>query len=229
MARHLFLCLLVGCAERKNDSAVPSSPVPIAATASARAAATTAATAASTPTLIATHKRSRAGKPPLEQHFFDVAVRNPSSEARWIVIPSTFPSDGEAWPKGNETEVQSFQLGDNPRVVLAHAVVGHFYAVRLPGHGTLMLRELPISSWWSEPRSKATLPVVLARDLRVGGEPIDKLLGFDAASASGADVTAQQGAGDARAKKFWHPERADAAIAIDEASRQTFTLTLPSL
>ena len=91
------------------------------------------------------------GKPPLAFNRFDVTVRNPSAQARWMILPSTFPNQGRIEPApgvSDVIELQIFRLSS--KVLFVKAVGGEFQAVKLPGHGTIKLRELAIDSWWEE-------------------------------------------------------------------------------
>jgi len=149
------------------------------------------------------------GKPPLKEHLFDVTLRNPSPEPRWLLVPETFPYEGDTKPAigdGNLAELQIFETSKHPRTVVAQAVGSHFWAIRLVGHGTVTLRQLPISSWWENLPDSVDLPVVVASEVLVGGQPMASCFPGDPLSESGADVQAPSDAADKRALHFWHPE-----------------------
>lgn len=173
--------------------------------------------------LEATSMGMRYGKPPLKFHSFDLALRNPASAPRWMVLPSTFPYANDTKPApgdGSVAGVQVTVLSEHPRVVLLHAVGLTSYAVQLPARGTLALRRLVIESWWDAVPAAVDLEVLVAREIRVDGAPIAERIGFATMSESGADVAALTDAGDPRVTKFWHPDEGKSPPAvIDVESR----------
>lgn len=162
------------------------------------------------------------GKPPLKSHGFDVVLQNPASEPRWLILPNTFPYEGreDPAPGGEEVELQIFRVSEAPAVVVVEGISGHFWAVRLPGGGTLALRNLRIQSWWDEVPDATTLRMIVAREVLLGERPLAEVVGQALDSASGADAPAPEGAGDKRALKFWHPPDEKAvAVRFEEESR----------
>jgi hypothetical protein len=169
------------------------------------------------------------GKPPLKKHRFDVKLRNPSPERRWLILPATFPYAGQKDPApgGAETEMQVFQLSAEPYVLFIRGVAGHFQTVSLPGNATLVLRRLEIESWWDDVPKSAEIEVIVAREIRVGDETIEDSLGStDVESHGGADVKAPSGAADPRARRFWHRTRGSATLQFDVESRAKLKVKL---
>ncbi len=168
------------------------------------------------------------GKPPLKSHGFDVVLRNPSMEPRWLILPTTFPYAGreDPAPGGEEVELQIFKVSEAPRVIVVEGIGGDFWAVRLPGAGTLRLSHLNISSWWDKVPEMVVLRVIVAKEIRLGGRGIAEVVGMSFDSESGADVAAPGGAGDERALKFWHPEGPGIAVTFDEESRSAVKVPL---
>lgn len=172
------------------------------------------------------------GKPPLKSHGFDVTLRNPASEPRWLVLPETFPYAGreDPAPGGAESELQLFKLSEAPAVIVVKGVGSNLWAVRLPGAGTVTLRGLKIDSWWDEVPETTLLRMIVARELRVDGRPIAEVVGRSLDSASGADVAAPAGAGDERALEFWHPPGDDRVrglpLTIEEEARAELRVAL---
>ena len=169
------------------------------------------------------------GKPPLKSHGLDVALRNPASEPRWLILPNTFPYAGreDPAPGGEEVELQIFKLSEAPPVIVVEGVGGHFWAVRLPGGGTLRLRNLRIQSWWDVVPDTTLLRMIVAREVLLGERPLAEVVGQSLDSASGADALAPEGAGDDRVAKFWHPpDEKRVAVRFEEESRVEVPVSL---
>lgn len=169
------------------------------------------------------------GKPPLKSHGFDVALRNPASEPRWLILPNTFPYAGrqDPAPGGEEVELQIFKVSEKPAVVMVEGIGGHFWAVRLPGGGTLTLRNLRIQSWWDEVPETTQLRMIVAREVLLGERGLADAVGQSLDSASGADALAPEGAGDPRVVKFWHPaDEQPVMVRFEEESRVEVTVPL---
>ena len=159
-----------------------------------------------------------------------MTLHNPSSNPRWLILPETFPYEGdtEPAPGGVETELQVFLLSKQPRVLLVYGVAGNFQAVLLPGRGWLTLRNLPIEAWWHEVPAKTDVAVLVARSVTIGGAALEDLIGASAKSESGATIEAQSHAGDERALRFWHPKAGSyPPIVIDIESRAKISVPLP--
>ncbi len=148
------------------------------------------------------------GKPPRIEHSFDVSLRNPDAEPRWLVLPTSFPYEGQETPRpgaGEVAEVQVFELSKAPRVVIGKTIGGEAWALHLPGHGSVTLRGLKVASWWDRIPESVELEVIVASALRLGDAPLPEAIGVPFASESGAEVEAPRDAADPRALSFWHP------------------------
>lgn len=148
------------------------------------------------------------GKPPRVEHSFDVTLRNPDAEPRWLVLPTSFPYEGQTTPRpgaGEVAEVQVFELSKAPRVVIGKTIGGEAWVLHLPGRETVTLRGLKIASWWETMPESVTLEVIVASALRLGDAPLPEAIGVPFASQGGAEVEAPRDAADPRALSFWHP------------------------
>jgi hypothetical protein len=171
------------------------------------------------------------GKPPLKMHFFDVTLRNPDAQPRWMVLPRTFPYAGDTTPApgGDEVQLHVHLFDQHPRVLLVMGVGGDFWAVRLPGKGSVTLRHLAIESWWHELPATAVLEVLVAREVTLGGVALGTLLvggavGADATSETGADVEVSR---DRQIQSPWEPDAGTYPhVVIDVASRAHVTVEL---
>lgn len=179
--------------------------------ASCAAAPETAApeTAPETGPIVSARAGSRSyGKPPRVEHSFDVTLRNPDAEPRWLVLPTSFPYEGQATPRpgaGEVVEVQVFELSKEPRVVIGKTIGGEAWVLHLPGHATVTLRGLKIASWWETIPESVALEVIVASALRLGDAPLAEAIGVPFASQGGAEVEAPRDAADPRGLSFWHP------------------------
>lgn len=168
------------------------------------------------------------GKPPLKQHGFDVTIKNPAGEPRWLVLPDTFPYAGreDPAPGGELSELQVFKVSEAPAVIIK-GVGANLWAVRLPGGGTMTLRNLKISSWWEEVPATTTLRMIVARELRLGERPLEEVVGRRFESQTGVDVKGPESAADPRADAFWHtPDNSAVALTIVEESRTEVVVAL---
>jgi hypothetical protein len=160
------------------------------------------------------------GKPPLKIHSFDVTLRNPSKEPRWLLVPRSFPQKGAYQPDSDEAELQIFTLGESSFVI---GVGANFQAVKLAGGGAVTLRGLKIESWWEKVPKSVDLEVLVARSVLVGDARLETMVGD--ALLQQKDVQAPRGADDPRAKKFWHPT-GSIAVTVDVESRSKITVPL---
>jgi hypothetical protein len=220
-----FLCLLLAACGKSTPSpekphASPATTMPDAPAPSLSADAVVSARS------LGLHY----GQPPLVTHRFDVSLRNPASYERWLVLPATFPYETSTHPapgEGSLAELQLFLLSESPRVVLAKGVGGAFWAIRLPAHGDLVLRRLPIESWWPTTPPEVAIDVLVAREFTVDGAPLASQTGGDPTCGSGADVLAPDNAGDKRALPFWHADKdSKGAMNIDVDSRARIVVPL---
>jgi hypothetical protein len=171
------------------------------------------------------------GKPPLKEISLDVTVKNPAPEARWLVLPRTFPSpsDSEPGPGGAECEIQIFELAAEPRTAIAEGVCANFWAVRLAPGAVVALSKLRVEAWWQDVPAAVDLEALVARDVLVGGESLGAIVGDE--PSPGGEFAAPTGASDPRAASFWHPPDGRTAgqsvpveIAIDSRAKVTVAL-----
>ncbi len=171
------------------------------------------------PWLSAVFQNQRRLKPPLSTFTFDVELRNPSSESRWLILPETFPYKGRSDPavgKGDECELQPYLLSKEPRVLWVRGICTNFQAVRLPGDALLKVRGVKIEAWWEDTPPAVDLELRAAKGLKIGGVELAELLGVDVESSGGAEVDGYTDAGDPRVLSMWHPTpESNRAVAVD--------------
>ncbi|MBI4699789.1 MAG: hypothetical protein HY744_01260 [Deltaproteobacteria bacterium] len=219
----LLVMLVAACTPVAVSSPPPASLA--RASGGPQAEATKALPAPAAPVVEATAVGIRYGKPPLKEHRFDLVLRNPAVEPRWLLLPDVFPYAGEARPAPGldpEVELQVYLLAEAPRVVIINGVGGNFWAVRLPGRGQVTLRGLAIRSWWDEVPPATRLQAIVAREIWVGGLPLAARIETDPMSETGADVAAPKDASDPRALRFWHPDGGGSAPVAIEAERRVW-------
>lgn len=161
---------------------------------------------------------SRGGQPPLAFHDLELTVRNPADGPRWLLLASTLNTDDDTRPRilDSECELQPTLLQEAPRVLWIVGVCGRFQGVLLPAHGTLALTHVMVQSWWDDPPAHADLEILVARDLRIDGQPLATLLRQPVESASGARLNGTIGAADERMQPMWHPAAAETGrLAVD--------------
>jgi hypothetical protein len=137
------------------------------------------------------------GKPPHTTYFIDVRLRNPTSDARWLVVATdlgTTPlrdSDEGLQAAG----VHAYVLSTKPLLVLFEALGAGVVAVKLPGHGFATVRQLRIASVTWEQFAMASgdtseLDVIVAREIDVGGVSFESMVKGPSLSESMADARA---------------------------------------
>ncbi len=170
------------------------------------------------------------GKPPMALHYFDVALHNPSDGPRWLILPETFPYEGQDDPRpgGLLAELQIYRLSTQPSTIIAKGVGGNFWALRLPAGGDITIRRLPITSWWGDFPKSTPIELIIAKDVLVAGAPLESLFQGESLCQSGATVDAPSDAGDTRGEQFWHPadRLSGAPIEIVEESRERIVVAL---
>jgi hypothetical protein len=131
--------------------------------------------------------------PPLVDVFFDVALDNDASYARWFLLPTRLPSlPPEQDRRGGIEGVEVLRLAGKGRVVLGRFLgTRGFQALFVPAQAELNLRRLSFGSWTEAPRSFTT-EAVIAKDVTIGGEPLRDWFGCDPLSDAHADVTLDQ-------------------------------------
>lgn len=154
------------------------------------------------------------GRPPLMRLRFDVTLRNPSAEPRWVIFPK---ETGRAPKSGGGVDgVEVDALGSPPVLVGRFQGTGSVQAVRLAGGAKVTLRRFTVSSWEDLPDGPASLEVVIASDLKVGGEDAAAWFGKDPTSPSTADVSED---GQSRAGSRHTPDRREVPITFTEEQR----------
>lgn len=119
-------------------------------------------------------------RPPLTTYFFDIRLRNPISEHRWLIVPTRLPPEGRDEPapgRGNVDRVQVERLDGRGRVIALSANGPNgFRAFHMPPGAKLTLREVPVLVAVSTPRRTVKLPVLVASDITFDGASIDSLI-----------------------------------------------------
>jgi hypothetical protein len=214
-ARVLALVVIAGCSTVSTPQLSPS---------------------ASGPVVDAVVRNVRDGKPGLRFCSVDVELRNPSREPRWLVIPWWIPHEGEG-KRGlpdHESGLESYLLSARPRLVLVEASAGNFYAVRLPGGGSVLVRGLTFYAFWREAPKSVALEVLVAREITAGGVPLEGLLGGEVTSESGAFARVPEDQRDYRILHSWNIPRTPSGeyrsvpLAVSVESRVEISAPLPS-
>ena len=179
--------------------------------------------------LQATSLGYRGGKPPLAFNGFDVALRNPSAEPRWMILPATFPYAGRSEPAPGSSkvlELQIFRLAGG-KVVFVKAVGGEFQAVKLPGRGTIKLRGLNIDSWWEKRPASVELELIVAPTVKIGGQTLETIVRGKALSASGVETGVPGDLSGEPDVTMWHAKDHDEVpVTIEVESRARVTVVL---
>jgi hypothetical protein len=124
-------------------------------------------------------------RPPRAELSFDLALTNRADAARWAIMRDTLgggriPLTTSVWSVGG------YVLGEARRVVAVHAVAENgWYAVLVPGRGTVRLERVPFAFWGETPAS-AELDVEMATEVALDGSPLLARLDLDARSDDGA-------------------------------------------
>ncbi len=172
----------------------------------------------------------RGGKPPLAFNGFDVTLRNPSAEPRWLLLPATFPYEGRSEPAPGSSKVLELQIFRLARgqVLLVKAVGGEFQAVKLPGRGTITLRGLNIDSWWDKRPASVELEVIVARAVKIDGQALEKIVRGEALSKSGIEVVAPWDLSGDPDVTMWHAKdhgEVPATFEVESRTRVTVPLS----
>ena len=144
----------------------------------------------------------RRGKPPQETYYFDVRLHNPSSEARWLVLPQTFSYDGKDTPapgKGTVSGLKADVLSGRGRLVwVTMTDPGGFRAILLPPHANVTLRNLPVDAWWQTQHKTAKLDVIVAKSIAIDEKPLESFIKGDLKSEDDADAALEADPRDTR-------------------------------
>jgi hypothetical protein len=109
----------------------------------------------------------RLGPPPTVRLLVDVTAANPSSELRWVLIPTRLPAGATSGVDKLE------QLTATTGALGRFLGTGGFYGVALAPGARLTIKNLPIE-WWNDADAKAppAVDVRLATDVSLGGTSI---------------------------------------------------------
>jgi hypothetical protein len=132
--------------------------------------------------------------PPLADLLFDVVLHNEDTSAVWFVLPM-FLGPIPEFEHLVASSVEVFELPGEGIVRIARFLGGgSFQTLRLPAGATVRISGLPITVAGRPPRADITVPVILARQLKLGTHTADEWLPVDVTSAKEAKVTEDPGA-----------------------------------
>jgi hypothetical protein len=166
-------------------------------------------------------------KPPLVDLYFDVTLRNNSSEPKWFLLPSNLGQNNQLDPAtGGVDAVEVFAPKSKNRVLIGHFLgTGGFHALQLAGGAEVRLRDFAIS-FWGEPPDQLAVSVIIAKQLNVGGESAATWFGVDPLISGKAD-TAEDGERRTRAVHSRRaPNSKEVSTLIEESSRVELTVAL---
>jgi hypothetical protein len=166
-------------------------------------------------------------KPPLVDLYFDVTLRNNSSEPKWFLLPSNLGQNNQLDPAtGGVDAVEVFAPQSKNRVLIGHFLgTGGFHALQLAGGAEVRLRNFAIS-FWGDPPDQLAVSVIIAKQLNVGGESAATWFGVDPLISGKAD-TAEDGERRTRAVHSRRaPDSKEVSTLIKESSRVELTVAL---
>ena len=166
-------------------------------------------------------------KPPLVDLYFDVTLRNNSSEPKWFLLPSNLGQNNQLDPsRGGVDAVEVFALKGRDRVLIGHFLgTGGFHALQLAGGAEVRMRNFAIS-FWGDPPDQLAVSVIIAKQLTIGGESAATWFGVDPLISGKAD-TAENGEGRTRAVHSKRaPDSREVSTLIEEASRVELMVAL---
>jgi hypothetical protein len=154
------------------------------------------------------------GRPPQKRMRFDVSLDNRAAAPRWFLFPY---EAGEPPTSGNGIDgVEVDSLGSPAVLVGRFMGSGGVKAVLLPAGGKVTIHRLTIESFAEEPPH--SLEVVVAHDLRVGGEDPAAWFKGDPTAPAAAEVS--EDARTAFASRFT-PDRSEVPLTFAEDQRIT--------
>lgn len=162
-------------------------------------------------------------RPPMSRVLFDAILRNTHTEPEWFLLPYNLLRT----PRSDVDVVEVYELHGTGRVVVGHlGGLDGMYALLVPPGGRVRLRGLPLLAL-DEPPERANLEVVVAGDLRIGGEPAAAWFGMDPMSDVDADVQAEALRDQAAVQTARYPEGGGEVPAeYDERERIPLELAL---
>lgn len=123
---------------------------------------------------------------------FDLRLRNPASEPRWLVLPTTLPDDGKDAPapgKGAVSQLKADVLGGRGKLVwVTTKGPGGFRAILLPAHSDVSLLMLQLATLWTNLHRTAKVEVILAKSIKIDDQPIEKFITGDLKTDADAEI-----------------------------------------
>ena len=168
----------------------------------------------------------RYGKPPSISLYFDVRLRNMHSGARWFLLPRWLGEWREIGKSGGVNRAEIYEYGPEGA---ASVRLGEFYgnggftAVLLPAGADITLHRVAIRSM-QDPRQaqRVPIPLVIAREVRIGDQAAESWFGGSALSAKTAEVEADQG------RKFnTHSSANGGEIKVTLLDEESLTIEVP--
>ncbi|HEY6247882.1 MAG TPA: hypothetical protein VIX17_28375 [Pyrinomonadaceae bacterium] len=134
-------------------------------------------------------RRMRFGRPKLVYLLFDVRLRNDQKSPRWLLLPSNLGSGHSAiGEKGGVDTLEVFSPRGKGHVVVGRFLgTGGFNALLLPPGAAVRLRLFPIS-YWGDPPDNLEIEIVIAKELTIDGDKIEKWFGNSPLSSVKADI-----------------------------------------
>lgn len=160
----------------------------------------------------------RRGRPPQLKLEMDVVLRNTEAQARWFVLPKDLPNP---IGRGGVDVVEAYGYGKDKVVVGRFLGSGGFQAVLVPAGGVVKLRRVPLSFWGDLPDKPLPVEVLIASDIKIGGEPAQKWFGSDPTSSKQAEGEGAELLGSHKS-----PDGKERPVVITEVRRATIELSL---
>jgi hypothetical protein len=214
----LALAALAACPgnSSKSDDTVRTPPAPAA----------DAAPAAKEPVMNVTpvdmkFVGSNPGRPPMLRLQFDVTLNNGAAEPRWFLLPKE--AKRAAKNGGGVDGVEVDALGNPPVLVGRFQGTDSVQALLLPAGGKISIERFTIVTFEDTQAGPASLEVVIARDLKIGGEDAAAWFKTDPTTPASADVSedSQQRSGSRFTK-----DRSEVPITFTEDQRVKVAYTI---
>ncbi len=169
----------------------------------------------------------RFGRRPLVYLSFDVILRNHEKSARWFLLPSNLGSGHAAvGEKGGVDTLEVFSPRGNGHVVVGRFLgTGGFNALLLPADAVVRLRVFPIS-YWGEPPAKLQVEIVIAKQLKIGGDTAENWFGESPMSSVTADIPEDAENPMTMRTSKRTPDKKEVAPLIDEDRRLRLQISL---
>ncbi len=177
------------------------------------------------------------GKPRVLTYMMDLQLQNTAAEPRWLIWAinhSDSPRDAAFSTRPGNGQLSSLSmtmLSSEPRAVAIRGGGSDFWAVHLPGHGTLALsrasyRTSFTGAAWPTPDS-FEFEILVAPSITVDGKPLESYFDESIHSESGA-----HGDGPPRARTYnvpssWRYSKERGVVEFDVESRSWLVLQRP--